>query len=58
VANATGAAVYVGGATATQVDFAHVLSDKLPLFIAIIVALSALLLLVVFRSRLIRRRLR
>ncbi len=50
VAKATGAAVYVGGATATQVDFAHVVSNKLPLFIAIVVAVSALLLLVVFRS--------
>jgi RND superfamily putative drug exporter len=53
VAKATGTAVFVGGATATQVDFADVLSDKLPLFIAIVVALSALLLLVVFRSLLI-----
>jgi RND superfamily putative drug exporter len=50
VAKATGAAVYVGGATATQVDFAHVLSGKLPLFIGLVVLLSALLLLVVFRS--------
>jgi RND superfamily putative drug exporter len=53
VAKATGAAVYVGGATATQVDFAHVLSGKLPLFIGMVVLLSALLLLVVFRSLLI-----
>jgi RND superfamily putative drug exporter len=50
LASATGTAVYVGGATATQVDFAHVLGTKLPLFIAIVVLLSALLLLVVFRS--------
>jgi RND superfamily putative drug exporter len=50
LAGATGAAIYVGGATATQVDFAHVLGSKLPLFIAIVVLLSALLLLVVFRS--------
>src|SRR5947209_2846568 len=50
IANATGATVYVGGATATQVDFAHVLSGKLPLFIGMVVLLSALLLLVVFRS--------
>jgi RND superfamily putative drug exporter len=50
VAKATGAAVYIGGATATQVDFAHVLAGKLPLFIGIVVLLSALLLLVVFRS--------
>jgi RND superfamily putative drug exporter len=53
LAKATGAAVYVGGATATQVDFAHVLSGKLPLFIGMVVLLSALLLLVVFRSLLI-----
>jgi RND superfamily putative drug exporter len=53
LAKATGATVYVGGATATQVDFAHVLSGKLPLFIGLVVLLSALLLLVVFRSLLI-----
>jgi RND superfamily putative drug exporter len=50
LARATGATVYVGGATATQVDFAHVLAGKLPLFIGMVVLLSALLLLVVFRS--------
>ncbi|HEV7641230.1 MAG TPA: MMPL family transporter [Gaiellaceae bacterium] len=50
LAKATGAAVYVGGATATQVDFAHVLSGKLPLFIGLVVLVSALLLLIVFRS--------
>jgi RND superfamily putative drug exporter len=53
LAKATGAVVYVGGATATQVDFARVLSAKLPLFIGMVVLLSALLLLVVFRSLLI-----
>src|SRR5438309_1335143 len=53
LAQATGTTVYVGGATATQVDFAHVLSGKLPLFIGMVVLLSALLLLVVFRSLLI-----
>jgi RND superfamily putative drug exporter len=46
----TGTSVLVGGATATQIDFSHVLSSKLPLFIGIVVALSALLLLIVFRS--------
>src|SRR6266702_2868855 len=50
---ATSATVYVGGATATQVDFAHVLSGKLPLFIGMVMLLSALLLLIVFRSLLI-----
>ena len=49
----TGATVYVGGATAIQVDFARVLSGKLPLFIGLVVVVSALLLLVVFRSLLI-----
>jgi RND superfamily putative drug exporter len=42
--------VYVGGATASQVDFAHVLASKLPLFVAVVVGLAALLLLIVFRS--------
>ncbi len=46
----TGARVYVGGATAAQVDFSHVLASKLPLFIGVVVAVAALLLLVVFRS--------
>jgi RND superfamily putative drug exporter len=53
LATATRAVVYVGGATATQVDFAHVLSGKLPLFIGLVVLISALLLLIVFRSLLI-----
>jgi RND superfamily putative drug exporter len=46
----TGARILVGGFTAGSVDFASVLSSKLPLFIAIVVVLSALLLLVIFRS--------
>ena len=50
VERSTGARVYVGGATAAQVDFSHVLASKLPLFIGVVVALAALLLLVVFRS--------
>jgi RND superfamily putative drug exporter len=53
LATATGMTVYIGGATATQVDFAHVLAGKLPLFIGLVVLLSALFLLVVFRSLLI-----
>jgi RND superfamily putative drug exporter len=47
---ATGAAVYVGGFTAGQIDFAHVIASKLWIFFASVIALSALLLLVVFRS--------
>ena len=40
----------VGGTTAIFIDFAHVLSAKLPLFIGLVVLLSFLLLSVVFRS--------
>jgi len=46
----TGMAVYVGGVTAGAVDFATTLGHKLPLFIGVVVLLSALLLLIVFRS--------
>ena len=42
--------VLVGGFTAGSIDFSNVLSGKLPLFIALVVVLSALLLLVMFRS--------
>jgi putative drug exporter of the RND superfamily len=40
----------VGGFTAGSIDFSQVLSSKLPLFIGIVVGLSALLLFVIFRS--------
>ncbi len=50
VAAQTGMHVYVGGITAGAVDFANVLAKKLPLFIGVVVLLSALLLMVVFRS--------
>ncbi len=50
VERSTGARVFVGGSTASQVDFSHVLASKLPVFIAVVVGLAALLLLVVFRS--------
>ncbi len=46
----TGESVYVGGNTAIFVDFARVLSSKLPLFIGLVVVLSFLLLAMVFRS--------
>ncbi len=40
----------VGGFTAGSIDFSNVLASKLPLFIGIVVVLSALLLFVIFRS--------
>jgi RND superfamily putative drug exporter len=46
----TGVKVLVGGFTAGAIDFSHVLASKLPLFIGIVVVLSALLLFVMFRS--------
>jgi len=49
----TGLQVLVGGTTAIFDDFSHVLSSKLTLFIGIVVLLSFLLLMVVFRSLLI-----
>ena len=42
--------IYVYGDTAINVDFAKVLSRKMPLFIAVVVGLSFLLLLIAFRS--------
>ena len=46
----TSTPVLLGGFTAGSIDFSNVLGGKLPLFIAIVVVLSALLLLVMFRS--------
>jgi RND superfamily putative drug exporter len=45
--------VLVAGTTAIYIDFANVLSSKLPLFIGLVVILSFLLLMTVFRSLLI-----
>ncbi len=50
LASATGTTLLVGGVNATTIDFTHVLSSKLPLFVGIVVLLSALLLMMVFRS--------
>jgi RND superfamily putative drug exporter len=50
VKESTDMTVYVGGITAGSIDFAGVLGKKLPLFIGVVVLLSALLLMVVFRS--------
>jgi RND superfamily putative drug exporter len=49
----TGITVLVGGLTAIQTDFSHILSSKLLLFLAVIVLLGFLLLMAVFRSLLI-----
>ena len=49
----TGLHVLVGGQTAIFFDFSKVLSRKLPLFLGIVVLLSFLLLMCVFRSLLI-----
>jgi RND superfamily putative drug exporter len=53
VAAATGATFLVGGSTAAVVDFAAAVANRLPAFVGVVVGLSALLLLVVFRSLLI-----
>jgi putative drug exporter of the RND superfamily len=45
--------IYVGGVTAIFVDFARVLTGKLPLFVGVIVLLGCLLLMVAFRSVLV-----
>jgi RND superfamily putative drug exporter len=50
VQRSTASRVLVGGASASAVDFSHVLSAKLPLFIAVVLILSAILLALVFRS--------
>ena len=46
----TGAQVHVGGINAIFEDFGTAIAEKLPLFIGVVVLLSALLLMIVFRS--------
>ena len=48
--NSTDTKVYVFGGTAINVDFAKVLAAKMPLFFALVIGLSFLLLVVAFRS--------
>jgi len=50
LAERTGATYLVGGSTAAAEDFADSVSDRLPLFISVVIGLSALLLMAVFRS--------
>jgi RND superfamily putative drug exporter len=45
--------VYLGGNTAGTIDYAHVFASRLPVFIFAVLALSFVLLLVVFRSVLV-----
>ncbi|MDY7103211.1 MAG: MMPL family transporter [Actinomycetota bacterium] len=49
----TGAEIHLGGATASDIDFANVMSDRLPVFIGGVLAMSFLLLMLVFRSVLV-----
>ena len=49
----SGAQVYVGGFNALTDDFANLLGQRLPLFIAVVIILSFLLLMAVFRSILV-----
>jgi RND superfamily putative drug exporter len=49
----TGAALHVGGITAIFEDFGDAISEKLPLFIGVVILLSAILLMAVFRSVLV-----
>jgi RND superfamily putative drug exporter len=48
--HSTGTPVLVGGFTAGSIDFSNYLANKLPLFFGLVILLSALLLLLVFRS--------
>jgi RND superfamily putative drug exporter len=49
----TGAQLHVGGINAIFEDFGEAITEKLPLFIGVVVLLSALLLMIVFRSILV-----
>jgi putative drug exporter of the RND superfamily len=49
----TGAQLHVGGINAIFEDFGNAIAEKLPLFIGVVVLLSALLLMMVFRSVLV-----
>jgi putative drug exporter of the RND superfamily len=49
----TGAVMHVGGITAVFEDFGDAISEKLPLYIGVVILLSAILLMAVFRSVLV-----
>jgi putative drug exporter of the RND superfamily len=50
LAQRTDSTLLVGGPTAANADFTDTVVDRLPLFLAVVVGLSALLLMVLFRS--------
>ncbi len=50
VLESSGATAHIGGATASFSDMGNQVKDRLPLFIAAVIALSFLLLVVLFRS--------
>jgi putative drug exporter of the RND superfamily len=49
----TGAIAYVGGPTAAFIDIADQITDRLPYFFGIVIGISMLLLMVIFRSLLV-----
>ncbi|BCL16746.1 MMPL family transporter [Micromonospora sagamiensis] len=53
VAEETGATYLIGGSTAATVDFSEAVAAKMPIFVLVVVGLSTLLLILVFRSLLI-----
>ena len=53
VTEGSGLDVAVSGGVAAAVDFSEYLTERLPLFIAVVLALSFLLLMLVFRSLLV-----
>ena len=53
LAQRTGGTFLVGGPTAAAADFTDTVAERLPLFLAVVIGLSALLLMVVFHSVLI-----
>ncbi|WP_342744725.1 MMPL family transporter [Actinophytocola xinjiangensis] len=53
LAERTGATYLIGGATAAATDFAGAVGDRMPLFLLVVVGLSTVLLVVVFRSVLV-----
>jgi RND superfamily putative drug exporter len=50
---ASGVEAHVGGSTAQQLDLADLIAERLPLIIAVVVALSMVLLLIAFRSAIV-----